>query len=333
MTMPGVRVVTVDPASFGGAASMMKLPALARQIGPLDLALIGPGETAAVYSLCRLIAPQRMGFACGLSRAEGFLTQALPYDGRRAVPDLLLDLARKVLDWPTMPLHRVTPLPKIGDTEAWGQGLPLDLSQNLPEEIPAGWDDDLPEDWDALCADQADFDDMSGSLPFKLPVALSQDRYGVIHPGAGDDLQRWGKERFDLLVPMLTAMTGLYWHVVDEDSFDLMDLSALLAGAEVFVGCHSGPLQLAAAQGVPWVAIGGPTSAAWDPPWRDVPGMVVRTVLSCQPCTSADGKRPNRCDQDSACLSLVTLDMVCQAVCDVRDRVYGRETELGRRKI
>jgi ADP-heptose:LPS heptosyltransferase len=144
MSMPGVRVISVDPALLSGPAAVLKVPALARQIGPLDVALIAPGESAAVYSLCRLSAPKRLGFACGLSKGERLLTKALPYDALRPVPDMLLDLARDFLEWPTMPLRRVEPLatpPVVADLgpEAWGG-----------EEIPEGWDDDLPAEWGNL---------------------------------------------------------------------------------------------------------------------------------------------------------------------------------------
>lgn len=332
MSMPGVRVITVDPALLNSPAAVLKVPALARQIGPLDAALVAPGESAAVYSLCRLAAPLRVGFACGLSKGERFLTRALPYDPLRAVPDILLDLARHLLDWPTMPLRRVAPLatpPVFADLgpEAWGG-----------EDLPAGWDDDLPAEWGDCCggldpvaggpsdakqrAALVDFP-AAACLPFDLPPSRPSQRYGVIHPGAGAAALRWGDERFAKLTPLLTQVTGLSWQMVDEETFDLMDLAALLAGAEVFVGCHSGPLQLAAAQGIPWVAIGGPTSTAWDPPWGEVPGLVVRTDLACQPCAGVNGVRPGGCQHDAACLSLITLDRVTAAVRAVLQQADG----------
>lgn len=109
--------------------------------------------------------------------------------------------------------------------------------------------------------------------------------YGIVHSGAAGALQRWGVDRFTAAARMLSEATGLPWLLIDGPSgLTLAGLAGVMAGARGVVGNHSGPLHLAAALGVPWVAVAGPSARAWDPPWRDVPGRVLRGDLDCVSC-------------------------------------------------
>ncbi|MDQ2731508.1 MAG: lipopolysaccharide heptosyltransferase I, partial [Armatimonadota bacterium] len=60
--------------------------------------------------------------------------------------------------------------------------------------------------------------------------------------------------------------------------------AALAANSEMYVGCDTGPMHLAAAVGVPVVALFGPTDPARWHPWTDGPYRVVRLGLPCSPC-------------------------------------------------
>lgn len=137
---------------------------------------------------------------------------------------------------------------------------------------------------------------------------------GVLHAGAATALQRWpGFEA-------LAARGDLPWRRVDEaDGLSLDDLARVIGGGRVFVGCHSGPLHLAAALGVPHVAVAGPTAPAWDPPWPEVPGRILRVGLACQPC-GRFGQPARTCAQAAPpppCLTAWTADAVAAAVADV----------------
>lgn len=140
------------------------------------------------------------------------------------------------------------------------------------------------------------------------PVARWPGGYGVLHAGAATALQRW---------PGFDALPGVWRRV--EDGLSLPALAQVIAGAEVFVGCHSGPLHLAAALGVPFVAVAGPTAPAWDPPWPDVPGRILRAGLPCQPCGRI-GAPARTCPHGlpSPCLTAVSPEAVHAAVEAVR---------------
>lgn len=143
--------------------------------------------------------------------------------------------------------------------------------------------------------------------------------YGILHAGAATPLQRWGIDSFKAAAWMLTERTGIPWLIVDASGgLSLAHLAGLIAGARGFVGNHSGPLHLAAALGVPWVAVAGPSARAWDPPWRDVPGRVLRGDLDCVAC-GALGTPARSCPRNTpgACLDALTPRQVAGAMREI----------------
>lgn len=132
--------------------------------------------------------------------------------------------------------------------------------------------------------------------------------YDVLHAGAATALQRW---------PGFDALRGDWRRV--EEGLSLRELVHAIAGAGVFVGCHSGPLHLATALGVPFVAVAGPSARAWDPPWHDVPGRILRAGLPCQPC-GRFGAPARRCVHGAGppCLTALPPEAVLEAVEEVR---------------
>jgi ADP-heptose:LPS heptosyltransferase len=150
----------------------------------------------------------------------------------------------------------------------------------------------------------------------------------VIHPGAATALQRW--PGMSALGERLAARTAFPWRTVEAaEAFDAPALARLIGGARAFVGGHSGPLHLAALLGVPHVAVAGPSAVAWDPPWPEVPGRILRAGLACQPC-GAVGAPARACVQDAPargrpgdapppCLTAWTPEAVAAAVEEVLD--------------
>ncbi len=66
-------------------------------------------------------------------------------------------------------------------------------------------------------------------------------------------------------------------------------LAAALAELSLLVACDSGPVHLAAAQGIPALVLFGPTSTVrWAPP---PPGRALSLGLGCQPCSNHGGER------------------------------------------
>lgn len=67
---------------------------------------------------------------------------------------------------------------------------------------------------------------------------------------------------------------------------DLAALAGLLTNADLFIGADSGVMHIAAAVGVPVVALFGPSNAdAWGPWSPGRPAVVLRSVALCSPCS------------------------------------------------
>jgi len=102
-----------------------------------------------------------------------------------------------------------------------------------------------------------------GALP-RLSVPRWEGGFVAIHPFSGSSSKNWPLERFEELSRRLRAQ----WCETSQGRRfeDLWDLAQWLAGASAYVGNDSGITHLAAAVGVPVVAIFGPTDPAiWAP--------------------------------------------------------------------
>ena len=85
----------------------------------------------------------------------------------------------------------------------------------------------------------------------------------------------------------------------------LKQLGALIARAQLFVGVDSMPMHLAAALGVPTVALFGPSGEAEWRPWN-VAHRVIRSNHTCRPC-GQDGCGGGKV---SECLTVLPVDTV-----------------------
>ena len=92
-------------------------------------------------------------------------------------------------------------------------------------------------------------------------------------------------------------------------AWELQPLAALLAQADLFIGCNSAPLHIAVSQGIPTLTIMGATlGAGWLPPMPQ--HREIFLGLPCQPCER------NHCAPplDIACLRTLTPEAVFHAV-------------------
>jgi ADP-heptose:LPS heptosyltransferase len=110
-----------------------------------------------------------------------------------------------------------------------------------------------------------------------LTTAGVTDRFGVINPGAGWDSKVWPSERYgevasELPIPSVVVWAGdkekawaetIVRHSGDKailaPATSLLELTAIVRRATLFVGSDTGPLHIAAAVETPCVAIFGPT--------------------------------------------------------------------------
>ncbi len=175
-----------------------------------------------------------------------------------------------------------------------------------------------------------------GLLPVECytgPESLP-DRYAVLSPGASSRRlsKAWDSRGFAAVADTLLARYGLSSVLVgsadcrslnDEllaamlpetraasmdvtGSIGLRQLSALLAGAGLFVGIDSGVMHMAAAHDVPVVALFGPTDPDFVGPQNRRSAIVRNNSLACVPCYL----KP--CDH-CRCMSSITIDQVLDA--------------------
>ncbi len=169
---------------------------------------------------------------------------------------------------------------------------------------------------------------IDGDIPIEFPLALTEsDRRPAdtffagrgwtsdvpvvaICPGAGWETKRWGVERFAALGDRIAAETGAKLLVVrGKDKGPLAEalranfrapaevipptsvreMAAFLERCRMVIGGDTGPLHLAAALGVPTVALMGPTTPSRNGPLGPGPpgggrGTVVHHELPCSHC-------------------------------------------------
>jgi heptosyltransferase-1 len=167
------------------------------------------------------------------------------------------------------------------------------------------------------------------------------DRLIVIHVSAGNPFRRWPVDSFSELAGRLAAADPGLWvaitsgpsdlqaarrvgeraraaagvdpgrRILCSEEFDLAELRAFVAGADLFIGGDSGPMHIASTTRTPIVALYGPTLPARSAPWRD-PSLVHEPVelpdLACRPCDQRECIHG-----DFRCLAAIAVDAVLAA--------------------
>lgn len=114
-----------------------------------------------------------------------------------------------------------------------------------------------------------------GAVP-QLPFRARSAGFAVIHPFSGSPVKNWPLERFRAAADLLRPHLPVYWCAGPEEELenavrfaDLRGLARWLAAAAVYIGNDSGISHLAAACGVPVIALFGPTDPqVWAPRGR-----------------------------------------------------------------
>lgn len=206
---------------------------------------------------------------------------------------------------------------------AW---LTHDLERNLALARPLGGDA-APASGEARYV-------VPGPLPEALARALPPSaRLAGVHPGAAWATKRWLPERYaelcrrlkaDGLTPVLIGGPGdaALGALIAKESgavdlvgrTDLAALKALMGRLSLFVTNDSGPMHLAAAAGVPVVAIFGATTRELGFFPYGAGHRVVEADLACRPCGLHGAKD---CPEGHfLCMRLLTVDRVHAACRD-----------------
>lgn len=152
----------------------------------------------------------------------------------------------------------------------------------------------------------------------------------ILHPGTSTFglFKRWEPERFGRLAKQLSMIPGAASFVTcgpGEESLaeiageascggamalppskNLLELTALLEGADLVVASDTGPLHLANRSGTPVVALFGPKDAARYGPAYAPSTVVRRDDVPCAPCARRWCEAP-------ACMAGITIEQVAYA--------------------
>jgi heptosyltransferase-2 len=163
-------------------------------------------------------------------------------------------------------------------------------------------------------------------------------KYAIINPGAAyGAAKRWIPERFAAVADELADRHGFsivlsggpaeveigrdiasfmrapYRNVIGETN--VRQMMAILAASHLMVTNDSGPMHVAAAFGVPIVAIFGPTDHTTTSPWG-TRARIVRHPVECSPCLL------RQCPIDHRCMQRVAVADVLAAV----EEILGDDT-------
>jgi len=160
-----------------------------------------------------------------------------------------------------------------------------------------------------------------------LPLPADTQQYLLLHPGSGHPRKNWPEENFLLLAEELRPEipVQILLGPAEETSLSFWEkggwkekvilsstpekLMEALKAARLFLGNDSGVTHLAAATGLPTLAIFGPTDpAVWAPRGKKVCLLYKKT--RCSPCLPAT--RISHCRQE--CLRQISVADVVSAV-------------------
>ena len=116
-----------------------------------------------------------------------------------------------------------------------------------------------------------------------------------------------GKDEIELVDVILENMKESPINVVGKTS--LRQTAALIEKCKIFISNDTGPMHIAAAMGVPVVAIFGPTNFYRTSPFGKQ-HIIVKSDLPCVPCYRGGNAK---CDE-IRCLKLISVDDVLNAV-------------------
>jgi ADP-heptose:LPS heptosyltransferase len=151
-------------------------------------------------------------------------------------------------------------------------------------------------------------------------------RFLGIHPGAASPLRRWPVEKWAAAIQKVPFSSNLQWLVFGEPgSGEAAKLASLIPGAilvegdlrwflsvaslcELVLTNDSGPVHLAAALGIPVLAVFGPQRPEWFRPWGADHRLVLAPGIECRGCY-------DRCVQSAPwCMQKITVEDTAAAV-------------------
>ena len=172
---------------------------------------------------------------------------------------------------------------------------------------------------------------------FPLPLVIEPEKvlklknelgdYAVLVPGARWETKKWPSGQFAALASMLPIRSVIVGGDADRELAKIIekqskgralsmagetnigDLIWLIRRAKFVITNDSGPMHIAAACGIPVIALFGPTNPTRTGPYR-CNHLIVRSPLECAPCYR------RKC-RDMKCLTDITPEMVFKKIAEL----------------
>jgi ADP-heptose:LPS heptosyltransferase len=329
-----LRSVVSGQWSVVGPYLLLIHDALLLRAGHYDLAIVGRDDHWWGAALALLAGvPCRIGYA--VPECRPFLTEALLWNPRDHVTAQGLALVEAIGPHPPAPSPAAA-----GDGESDGTA---DRRSLLPSPMTMG-------EGLGVRAIPARFDPFQDDITWVdawiVAQGLADAPLVVLHPGTGGPAKLWFAERWAAVADALQAAGARLVLTGGSDELALVaevaahmqsaalalagqtsvgQLAALMRRATLVLGVDSGPLHLAAAQGVPTLHLYGPGDAGRFGPWGDpARHMVLRADLWCSPCGEFAA-----CPRGLArpeCMELISVAWVAERareMLDAADKVTG----------
>ena len=226
-----------------------------------------------------------------------FFNRPLSFDQHRPRREIELDILRALGISPALPLTAVSlklPLPAL----AWARSF-LKKENNVPSPILIGIHIGLDEISHGKCWPVSRYRELAGRILERYP----RTRFLIF--GGEDERALADQLRRDPFPPEVRVLIG---------KTDLSRTAALLRQCRLLITNDGFLLHLAAAQGVPSVALFGPTSEEVVIP-PDYRVEVVKINLPCRPCYRAGPRKARKYDcRDYHCIREIKVEQVLAAV-------------------
>jgi heptosyltransferase-2 len=187
---------------------------------------------------------------------------------------------------------------------------------------------DIPVQSDALELWPSAENDAHAAKLFSDAGWIKDDLKIIIHAAASLPAKQWPLDRFAAVMKVLkehhgahfiytgaSADAALYREIESLGPFNGLNLCGTMGlhanlsvyrAAHLFFGVDSGPMHMAAAVGVPVVALFGPTDERKWGPWGDGHTVITRRLF-CYPC------KPHKC-HDNDCMKKISVEESLEAV-------------------
>lgn len=174
----------------------------------------------------------------------------------------------------------------------------------------------------------------TGDVRFPMPLFKDSEKiqqikkktgnYAVIVPGARKKANRWPAEKYGALAARFNIRSLIVGSASDREiseiietgsgmkaislagKTDLKELISILRNAKYVISNDTGPMHIAAAFGVPVIAVFGPANPARTGPYGKN-HIIVKADVPCAPCYKRNCK-------NTLCMDAISVDMVYNAI-------------------